>query len=145
MKTNRRSFLHNSCVAALSTVLIAPAASAFGQSRRTKASGDPLARLTREDFVPYIGGVMQASDPSGRSVGFQLVEANDLKLERNEQRGYVGESYSLIFEPAGKKVSGGLYEFDHFALGQFSLLVVPVGRSGRRFEAIVNRIAAPAA
>ncbi len=145
MKTNRRRFLQNSCTAALTAALLSPATAAFGQSRVAKpgappaASADPLARLTRQDFVPYIGEVMPVSDSSARSAAFQLIEANDLKNDANERRGYVGEVYSLIFEGSGKRISGGLYEFDHYALGRFSLMIVPVGMSGKRFEAIVNR------
>lgn len=148
MKTSRRDFLHNTCVAALTAALVSPAA--FGQSKSSKPlagplaanAKDPLARLTRMDFVPYIGEVMQTSDPSGHTAEFQLIEANDLSLDKNLSRGYVGESYSLIFERTAKlKSDGDLYQFDHYALGRFSLLLVAVGRSGKRYEAVVNRIA----
>jgi hypothetical protein len=134
----------------MATALVSPATTIFGQSRNAKigffpeGGVDPLMRLTRLDFVPYIGEVMTVADQSGQVAAFRLSEASDLKLEENERRGFRGESFSLIFESAGKRRSGGdLYQFDHYALGKFSLLLVSVGRSGKRFEAVINRLARP--
>ena len=151
MKSTRRNFLKRSGTVALAAALIGPFASAFGQNRGSvdhltsgplAASTDPLSYLTQKDFISYIGEVFELRRDGQRPVKVRLTEATELHSSFNEKRGYVGESFSLLFESTGKsRLAGDLYDFDHYALGKFSLLVTPVGRSGTEYEAIVNRIA----
>jgi hypothetical protein len=150
MNISRRRFLHNSAAAAASVAFFGTLNGANGQSRSEKdaigdtlaASRDPLGFLTQENFVPFTGETFVVKTSAGRTVQLRLIEVNGLVLDANVKRGYVGESYSLIFDaPRSKsRPTGDLYQFDHYALGQFSLLVLPVGLSGTRYEAIVNRI-----
>lgn len=151
MKFTRRSFLKRSGTVALTAAIAGPFATSFGQNRNSvdqlasaplAASSDPLSYLTQKDFISYVGEVFELRRDGQRPVKVRLIEAAELHSAFNEKRGYVGESFSLLFESAGKsRLNGDLYDFDHYALGKFSLLVTPVGMSGTEYEAIVNRIA----
>ncbi|MEP7213308.1 MAG: twin-arginine translocation signal domain-containing protein [Acidobacteriota bacterium] len=151
MKSTRRNFLKRSGTVALAAALTGPFANAFGQNRnavnhlasaRLAASTDPISYLTQKDFISYIGEVFELRRDGQRPVKVRLIEAAELHSAFNEKRGYVGESFSLLFEGMGKsRLTGDLYDFDHYALGKFSLLVTPIGMSGTQYEAVVNRIA----
>jgi hypothetical protein len=150
MKLTRRSFLQKTGSVAIIAAVAGPISTAFGQSmssdsraeKSIRASTDPLGTFTQQSFVPYVGEEMSVKGVSGRATRLRLIEVNDLSVPDNEKRGYVGESFSLIFD-AGKRsrLADGVFDFDHYALGKFSLLLVPVGMSGNRYEAVVNRIA----
>ncbi len=53
------------------------------------------------------------------------------------------EYFSLIFQgPATPALPQKIYDFEHPAIGKFSIFIVPVGRSadGLQYEAIFNRL-----
>jgi hypothetical protein len=107
-----------------------------------ESTTDPLNYLTREHFVPFVDSVMSVQGTSGKAISVRLTEAADLTNSVNEKKGYVGASYSLIFEPLRKApMPADTYRFRHETLGDFSLTILPVGQSGRSRQALVNRIA----
>ncbi|MEK7857260.1 MAG: twin-arginine translocation signal domain-containing protein, partial [Acidobacteriota bacterium] len=68
MKTNRRKFLKQSCVFAITSAVLAPSVAIVAQSESTTIGAvpcnplDPLARLTHADFAAYVGQVIPATD-----------------------------------------------------------------------------------
>jgi hypothetical protein len=121
---------------------------ALGQTRRTSGitklppayTGDALASLAYGNFVSYIGEVMQVQSSDGRTLPLRLIAVENLRERPDWHAMYKGDEYSLTFEITRKgEVRQDVYKFDHYALGSFSLLLVPVGLTGRRFEAIINR------
>jgi hypothetical protein len=70
-----------------------------------------------------------------------LREVADLSEKINVERGYSGDSFRLSFDaPRRAALRQGIYQFEHENLGQFSLFLAPVGASGGKLEAIVNRV-----
>jgi hypothetical protein len=141
----RRDFLLGTGVALVASSAALPA---IGQTR--KGSGlakqpptfvpDALSALTYDSFVSYIGEVMTVQNSDGRTVRLRLIAADNLSEIPDWHSKYKGQAYSLTFEIVRKaEVKQDVYKFDHYALGSFSLLLVPVGLTGRRFEAIINR------
>lgn len=96
--------------------------------------------LTSKHFEPLVNTCFEVV--TGQ-MGFQLTlkEVAELASKANQFRGYYGESFSLMFEgPRNASLVAGTYEFKHERLGEFSLFVSPVGKSGTDYEVIVNRI-----
>jgi len=149
MKLTRRNFIWASGTAAVSLSFLGRGGEIFGQTRRSPVSivmppestSDPVNFLSSTYFEPFVGSVLSGQTGRARAVNFQLAEVQDLARQSNEARGYLGESFSLLLTaPAGSSPKGGIYTFRHPTIGVFSLFISPVGRSGRNFEAVVNRI-----
>ena len=66
-------------------------------------------------------------------------------VAKNNTKSYLSriptDSFTLIFELQGK---GGaedkIYQVSHSALGDFSMFISTVGKSGRRYQAVFNRV-----
>jgi len=140
----RRSFLLTSAVAAFG---VSSGISLFGQSSGKGLfqapdgiASDPLARLTVSDFVGHVGEVFAAYPDEGRPLRLQLIAAENGCETSKWCSAYSGEAYSLLFEaPRKTPIQQDVYQFDHYRLGQFKLLLAPVGLTGRRLEAVINR------
>jgi hypothetical protein len=139
MKFTRRKFIQSSALAALAATV---GRAGVGRDSGLVAGGpDPLGYLKREHFESFIDGAFRVRSDAGRTVSIRLREATDLKIDINEKRGYAGDSFRLGFDtPRKAGLAQGTYHFDHENLGRFSLFLVPVGGSGIRCEAIINRV-----
>jgi hypothetical protein len=138
MKFTRRKFIQSSAAAALAATL---GHAAGGTSVARGLALDPLTYLKREHFEPFIDAAFIIRNDAGRTATVRLREAFDLKESINEKRGFVGDSFRLGFNASRKADLGqGTYHFDHENLGRFSLFLAPIGGSGIRYEAIINRI-----
>lgn len=136
-------------MAGLSAALVGSAGRLFGQAFSdeglyripVESTNDPLNYLVKAHFEPFIGTSFRASASDGTAVTLRLRVVNDLSRALNVKEGYSGESFSLVFNGASKQqLVPGIYNFDH-ELGKFSLLLSPVaGRSGKYYEAVINRI-----
>lgn len=149
MKINRRNFIQTAGTAVLATAFLNPSGDVFGQALMKdglfmvpgESFIDPINFLTAKHFEPFTGSVMQASINGGPKTGLRLLEVLELKSQTNEKRGFSGESFSLLFEPVeNATLQSQPYKIEHDGLGEFSLLIGPVGMTGNRYEAVVNRI-----
>lgn len=149
MKISRRFFLLHSGAAALTASIVLPVNRIYGQIVNTEplfpippeSEGDPLNYLRHEHFEAFINTVFEFEPDNGRAFNLKLVLVENLQLPANDKQGFQGESYSLVFEGSKKlKIHQGVYRVNHDTLGRFSLLIVPVGLVGNRFEAIINKI-----
>jgi len=143
-KSTRRAFI----VASSSAVLgVAFSTSASGQKSVESFLGqdgdDPnavLAKLGLNDFLPHVGETFEVYSTVGKRLRLQLIAADNECETREWCSAASGEIFSLLFEAPRKSFyQQDVYSFDHFAMGKFQLLLVPVGLTGRRFEAIINR------
>jgi hypothetical protein len=149
MEVSRRNFIRLSGVAAMSVTALGSAGRVLGQVLQDdglyqipfESTADPLTYLLKEHFEPFMGTVFRADAGDGRLTDMRLAAVTDRTTRINAKRGCTGESFSLLFESGSKKrMAAGLYTFDHENLGKFSLTLMPVGKSGRNFEAVINRI-----
>jgi len=148
MTITRRRFIRNLGVATIAAVSLTGSGNVFGQTSITdglflpppESLSDPLNFLTRAHFEPFINGFVQIQTGEKR-IQMQLIEAAELKHEANESRSFRGESFSLLFQDSRPaRLTQGVYQIRHFALGEFSLLLVPTGLTGIHYEAIINRL-----
>lgn len=150
MKITRRSFVKTFGAAVLAVGFANPVQSVFGQIRPMKddlflippeSTNDPLTYLTSKHFEPFVNTFVRVWTDDKRAVQLELIEVKELQHSSNDKRGLSGESYSLLFQSAGKiKLPQETYRIEHDALGALSLFLVPVGLEGNRYEAVINRI-----
>lgn len=89
-------------------------------------------RLTRRTFRPLVGSAFRFS-AAGRSYTAVLASVGNLPNSRpgDENR------FRLMFTVRGGGPAQGTYRFTHPKLAPFPLFVVPVGRGGTTYEAVV--------
>ncbi|HLM00041.1 MAG TPA: hypothetical protein VK400_03235 [Pyrinomonadaceae bacterium] len=151
MNIPRRRFIRNLGAAALAAASLTSAGSIFAQTSGSadglfmpppESFADPLNYLTKAHFEPFVDTFVQVRTGETK-IQLRLIEVRDLKREDNEKRSFRGESFSLLFEDSLQaRLPQEVYPIEHFALGEFSLLLVPTGIKGNRYEAVINRIAA---
>jgi hypothetical protein len=149
MKTSRRRFLLNTGIAALTAAVVSPVQNIFGQTLSSdklfplppESTNDALNYLRHEHFESVVNTFFEFQPEEGRAFKLQLLAVEVLRLAANEKQGFGGESFSLLFEGSKKsKIAQGTYQVNHDILGKFTLMIVPVGLRGNRYEAIINRI-----
>ncbi|MDQ3801455.1 MAG: hypothetical protein M3384_18695 [Acidobacteriota bacterium] len=155
MTITRRRFVRNLSAAALAAVsLSSTAASVFSQTAETNAAtdglfpvppesaADALNFLTRAHFEPFVNTFVEVYDGEIQVARLRIIEVTELKRANNEKRSFTGESFSLLFQDTrrARLAAQTTYRIQHFALGEFSLLLSPTGLKGNRYEAIINRV-----
>lgn len=124
----------------------------YGGNLPDEAKLDPVYSLTRSRFTPHLGDQFSVgAEEVGKAkrVRLNLVEANDLKqspnaglnVSRDEERDKELSFRLLFFGPQEQPLSQQTCAFRHDALGQFKVLIVPVGSddNGRYYEVVFNR------
>lgn len=141
MKVSRRGFL-----AAATPLAIAAALPIKGLALDRimfSGKGDPLARLTWDSFLPYVGTDFVFSDAEGNAVDLRLERMDDTRPANYKPRGDGDECFALIFSgPRRKSLIQDTYSVGHFALGDFSLMITVLQDKNARnqYEAVINRI-----
>jgi len=106
----------------------------------------PLEQLTLSSFAPLLKTKFRVQ-LGLEALELELTEATQSRsLLRLESAGGAPppESFSLIFTgPDSRLLPQQSYRFEHDHLGQFDLLIVPVGRATGQFlyQAVFNRLA----
>lgn len=138
MATSRRKFLKTGSIVAL--------CAAFPVSIRARS------RTLGRNLLPFIGANTPALDmaafsnclqtkfaltANGSTAVVRLVSVRDLRSPKTRQG--VEECFSLLFSDAtGSSLPQATYRIKHRTLGEFQLLVVPVGAN--YYEAVINRL-----
>ena len=103
-----------------------------GQPSSPMEAGGPggpfaLQSTGAERFRQQLNTSFTVRAADGASVAFVLVKVFERPITRNV------EQFSLIFHaPAGTALSHGTYGFQHHALGDFELFIVPIGAPDNR-------------
>lgn len=149
MKITRRNFVQISGIAAVSATLLGSVDKVFGQFEKgselfpvpAESLSDPLNYLVKAHFEPFAGTAFRGGLDGGPIVDLRLKAVTELTRGINVKRGYRGESFSLLFEGTSKRrLAEGPYVFEHGNLGRFTLNLAPVGKAGRNYEAVINRV-----
>ncbi|HEX8178755.1 MAG TPA: hypothetical protein VF525_04345 [Pyrinomonadaceae bacterium] len=105
---------------------------------------DPIFYLKKHSFTPYLNSQFRVSG-SGKQTGrLTLVQVDDLRSAGKLKTPSAGDGFSLLFAGSLKRpLSQDIYRITHDALGEFSLLLVPVNMRDKGqayYEAIINRL-----
>ena len=105
---------------------------------------DPLMTFTSAHFTPFINSEFPARLEGARRIErLMLLEVKELERKKNLEKGFTGESFSLMFaNQRAAPLAGNRLEFNHPSLGEFSLTLVPVSAEPNRYEAIINHLRA---
>lgn len=145
---SRRDFLKLGSLALVGSLSIGSVTGAFGQTLRQKNELFPIPTeaadnfyLRKQSFDPLVETNFEIIS-EGISVGtIKLVEVENLEKPQNLQKKMSGESFLLIFEMRSKeKLDDAIYDLYHPVLGNFSMFISGVGRSGNRYQSVINRI-----
>ena len=112
---------------------------------------DHLSGLRKDDFSSQKGETFRAFPPDGAPVSLQLIEVADIKPRAGKKRLEAPatspnpgqECFSLIFQgPPGTTLWQDTFKLVNTQLGQFAMLLVPVGRDSSHtyFQAVINRL-----
>jgi hypothetical protein len=158
MDSRRRLFLRSGMMAACFAALPLKFSgiAAVGQDKRTSSepwgngqipaasTSDPLYSLTADSFAPYVGTQFPFSLNRFKTVQMKLVKVEDLRPAAVKESKIGGKDcFSILFQgPSNLPLKQDSYRLKHPALGEITLLVVPVyaSQSGLFYEAIINRL-----
>lgn len=145
MKVSRRKFLAATPLALglslpVKGLALGKTASLLGF--RSEA-GDMLAQLTWESFYPYVTTNFTFRDAEGNAVDLVLTRMDDTRPRDYKPRGDGDECFALTFSgPLRRPLGQDVYSVEHFALGDFRLMITVLETRNRRnyYEAVINRI-----
>lgn len=105
---------------------------------------DALSNLTAADFKPFVGAVFKAQSEASGSASVVLVEVQcPPKLGKPAKNPATSQHiFALRFKSvSGKPLKQGTYVFQHKALGNFALFVVPsaAGAKPMYYTGQINR------
>ncbi len=144
MSKSRRYFLKAGMTAAL--VAAIPLKNTFSQDWKNRdgdpgdtsgpTPGDPLAYYTKATFKSYVGSIFQLHSVYG-IIEVTLLRVDDFPAPPN------GECFSLLFRGGSRALRQDTYMMAHGSLGNFLLLLVPVGsdqNGAQGYLATLNRL-----
>ena len=145
---SRRDFLKLGGLAFIGSLALGTGNIVFGQTEKNKLFPIPSAvyadnafYFTHLNFEPLVNTNFEMTKKSQSIVTLRLVEVVNDQLKGNLEQGFAGESFMLIFERnGGKALPDKIYDIYHPNLGNFQLFISTVGRSGIRYQAVVNRV-----
>jgi len=149
MTITRRRFAQTAGLALIATGLAGSAGKLTAQSLGSGslfslsagAYADPLASFTRQTFLPFVGTIFQPVSDENKRILLRLTEVPAHVSKYDQPRGIGGESFSLIFRGVGRNVlPAKTHIFEHASLGTFSLFISPVGRSAKKYQAVINHL-----
>ncbi|CAN5588040.1 hypothetical protein BH10ACI3_BH10ACI3_21090 [soil metagenome] len=142
MKITRRRFLEAAPIAAGVALQLNGSALGQGGGRGISPGGDLLSTLGWNSFLPYTNTSFSFRDSAGSVVDLRLTNMIDQVPVIPSLAAKNGECFQLVFTgPTGRPLKPDVYSVEHFALGNFDLLI-SVGTTGRRgitYEAVINR------
>jgi hypothetical protein len=145
---DRRSFLKTGTMSVLGGYLLLGQGDIFGQSKKQAGYfaipdavySDKTTAFTRDMFVPHLNSSFTVSSGKHRLGSLRLAEVaeRDVKIIRFETANI--DSFNLIFAAEGNlTLDDAIYRISHPGLGEFSMFVSTVGRSGSRYQAVFSR------
>ena len=146
---SRRDFLKIGSLAVVGGLFLGEGTSVFSQIIKngdyfpipTAAYSNQINSFSCNTFEPLIKTVFTIEEKKSAKVSLWLVEVVDENIKAARLSRISGESFSLIFEAENNApLEDKIYKMTHPQLGEFSLFISTVGRSGKRYQAIFNRV-----
>ena len=100
-------------------------------------------QLTSDRFMPFVNTMFQIREPnSGNNAMLRLIQVKKIKHTVNSEKGFKGESFSLLFHKGRQKpIQEGIHVFSHDSLEEFSFFISPVTPDPNHYEVIVDQLA----
>lgn len=146
---DRRSFLKTGTLSVLGGYLFLGHGNSFGRSKQDvgyfaipdSVLSDTTSTFTRETFLPHLNSSFTLVNRKMRALGsLRLAEIPDRNIEAGSFESDNIDGFNLIFANEGKlALADGVHRVSHPAIGEFSIFVSTVGRSGLRYQAVFAR------
>ncbi len=146
---SRRKFLKVGSLATVGGLILSGNINVLGQTSDktgyfpipTEILSEKAAQLNQQSFEPLLNAVFSVRGENISEVSMRLVEIIGKDGKQNGFSTVNTDSFLLIFEVVGKgRLEDKIYEISNPGLGEFPIFVSTVGRSGKRFQAVFNRI-----
>jgi len=151
MTVSRRLFLKAASGATLIASLPQAIGTVLGQDKRKPIQGaptgsgtlgipvagdvDPLSYYNSAAFSSYLGSTFRVYVSQRKYIDLELIQVNQLKPAVPGKEGF-----ALVFQDStGNRLTSGLYQIEHAALGNMSLMLGPINRDRTSYEAVINR------
>jgi hypothetical protein len=142
---NRRNFIKLTGLATVGGLVLGGNINIFGQVREyfpipSEVYSDKINLFNQQTFEPLINSTFTI-DGDANQVSMRLVEIIGKDEKKGRANQFATDEFLLIFEVDGKDSLGDkIHQISHPELGEFSMFISTVGRSGKRYQAIINRI-----
>lgn len=142
---NRRNFVKLAGAAAFGGLMLNGNINLFGQKKEDfplpqTIYSDRSSTFSQQIFEPLTDSIFVFKNDDS-AVSMKLVEVVTKENSKNYLSRVQTESFTLIFEIQGKVVlEDKIYEVSNDALGDFSMFISTVGTSGKRYQAVFNRV-----
>lgn len=95
-------------------------------------------KLSCEDFEPHVGSAFKIVTEGVPEMTLTLTEAKTLKTQPLDEGLRI--PFALLFEGPAPLMPQHTYRFEHDAMGQPEIFIVPIAKTdtGFRYEAIFN-------
>lgn len=151
MAISRRNFLRKGALTATISGLALKTAAGSTTSAAEAVAPVPVAPVgmaalyTRETFSRHVNTKFTIMSGTSKAVRLTLKEVVERKqsASKHAHAGRQCDCFALVFRAdRGEKLGQDTYSFEHSALGEFSLFIVPEGlsRRGATYEAVINRL-----
>lgn len=143
---NRRSFIKFTGVATVGGLMLGSNSNIFGKIKEyfpipTEVVSDKINLLNQQTFEPLVNSSFTITRENLSSVSMRLVEIIGKDEMKHRAETVAFDGFSLIFEVEGKdSLNDEIYNISHPELGEFSMFMSTVGRSGKRFQAVFSRV-----
>lgn len=145
---SRRDFLKLGGMAVVGGLVLGEGSTVFSQRLTKKyfplpieTYADAPSLMNYEMFEPLIKTVFEVQRGKAGRARLRLVEATRSEYSSNRLTRIGGEGFSLIFEAENDvRLDDKIYKMTHPQLGSISIFVSQVGQSGKRFQAVFNRV-----
>jgi uncharacterized protein DUF6916 len=151
MTVSRRLFIKAASGAALIASLPQSLVDVFSQDKRKAIQGgpagsrargiplvsysDPFYYYTSAAYSSYLGSFFRVYVPQRKYIDLKLIDVSQLKPAVPGKEGF-----SLVFQDtAANRLTGGLYQIEHAAMGTLSMMLGPVNQDGTTYEVVINR------
>ncbi len=146
---SRRKFLKVGSLATVGGLLLSGNINVLGQTSNktgyfpipTEILSEKATLLNQQTFEPLLNAVFSVRGENNSAVSMRLVEIVGKDSKQDSFSTIPTDSFLLIFEVVGKdSLEDKIYEISNPSLGEFPIFVSTVGRSGKRFQAVFNRV-----
>ena len=143
---NRRNFVKLASAAALGGLALSGNINLFGQKKEDfplpqTIYSDKSLTFSQQMFEPLTDSIFVFKNDDDSVVSMKLVEVITKENSKDYLSRVQTESFMLIFENQDKVVlEDKIYEVSNATLGDFSMFISTVGKSGKRYQAVFNRV-----
>lgn len=143
---NRRNFVKLAGAAAFGGLMLSGNINLLGQKKEDfplpqTIYSDKSSTFSQQIFEPLTGSIFVFKNDDNSEVSMKLVEVITKENSKDYLSRVQTESFMLIFEMQDKTVlEDKIYEVSNASLGDFSMFISTVGTSGKRYQAVFNRV-----